>query len=161
MSSARKKILLDANILIKAFPENEADKLNPTIKALRQQIRAWLKDDTVEVCVTPLVRYEVLNVPSHLPTDKLRAMLEQFKTHDINNEVATLAAHLTQDVIQEKERRAIANKEAYSEEQKRTTKLKLRFDVFHVAAADVHGLEVVSHDKDIQLIQQVLQHRSR
>lgn len=151
-----KKILLDTNIAIKAFDDlKPSQKDDPEIKLLRQKVRNWLLAPDVELSITPLIRFEVLNKPglSKERLLKLNAAMDQLNTRDINNEVATLAATLLHQVMDEKRRRLAENKETYSDEQERITALKYRFDVFHVAAEKVHGLELVSHDDDIKLIQ--------
>jgi predicted nucleic acid-binding protein len=153
-----KKILLDTNITIKAFDElTPEEKAQTEVKGLLDQVRSWLRDPYVELSITPLIRFEVLNKSGmgEERLKKLSAAMDQLSTHAINNEVATLAAHLSQQVMFEKKRRVEANKETYSDQQERITALKLRFDAFHVATEKVHGLELISHDPDIKLIQQV------
>ena len=152
--SAIRKILLDTNILIKVF-DTPSEKQTDEIKELRQQIFTWLKDENVLLCITPLIRFEVLNRPSNSKIEILKNALDLLRTEEIDNKVAERAADLLQKVMVEKKRRVEANKEIYSPEQERITKLKLRFDVFHVATEIRHQLELESKDTDIKFIQEV------
>jgi hypothetical protein len=114
-------------------------------------------DKSVELSITPLIRFEVLNKPN-MAIDrvrKLNAAMDLLSTKEITNATAVKAAELVHLTLAEKKRRVEINKETYTDEQKRISNLKLRFDAFHVATEIIHQLSLVSHDEDIKLIQQM------
>jgi hypothetical protein len=146
--SRSQTILLDTNRVIALLETVEG----------REELRQLLINPQIELVVTPLIRFEVLSKPntSNAHFDKLDQAMDGFKTYEIGSDEARLAAKLITRVMEEKARRVAEKKESYSDEQKKITKLKLRFDVFHVASAKVNSLNLKSQDKDIELIQDVL-----
>ncbi len=153
-----KRILLDTNMVIKAFDNSNQTAENQTQKIeITQQIRAWLQDDSIELSITPLIRFEVLNKPG-MPSsriNKLNAAMDLLSTKEITNATAIKAAELVSLTLAEKKRRLDANNESHTAEQQRLSNLKLRFDAFHVATEIVHELKLVSNDSDIKLIQKL------
>lgn len=148
-----KKVLLDANLLIRAFdgdPGNDED-----MRALGE-IQRLNDDPEVELlAITPLIRFEVLrgirrDSPAELKEaiTRLDAQLDNyFADIQITSEVARLAADVYRYVQAQRTRDSTQSF------------LDLRrhgFDLLHCACADIFGLQIISQDAHIPKIQQLI-----
>ena len=133
-----KKILLDTNLIIAAFDNNNA--------AAQEQLRQLLNDEEVAFAISPLIRYEVLRGVSFTDEEKyeaLNAILNGFEEFDIGKDVANLSSHLF---------RFARSKKADGE---KSLVDKRSFDIFHYATAQCNALELCSNDRDLTKLQQL------
>ena len=146
----KQKILLDTNYVIAAYDTGQLE--------LRETVRKLMLDQNVELAITPLIRFEVLNKPNISEThfNRLDALMGLLRTYEIRNVEAKLAAQLLQKAMHIKEVNLIKNNQPpHSEQQKKIAELKLRFDAFHVASAAVNGLNLLSEDLGIQSLKEI------
>ncbi|MCK5903090.1 MAG: PIN domain-containing protein [Cocleimonas sp.] len=121
-------ILIDANLIISAFDSDNKDAL--------KKIMEWVKDDCVVLCITPLIRYEVLRGVPFNDDDKykeLQRILNSFRELEIRRNTSELASHLFR----------------YAKYSERKIVDKRSFDVFHCSTAQCNQLEIKSFDDDI------------
>ena len=135
-------VLLDANLLIAVF-----DQSGTTSELLRQSATAklttYLENPDIKLVITPLIRYEVLRGLSWQDAEgynHLKQVLDGFTEIDINRNVSELAANLFRF-----DRTTNAGAQRNVE--------KRKFDVFHLACAKCHGLDLASQDTDIESLQ--------
>lgn len=106
-----------------------------------------MRDETIAVAITPLIRYEVLRGigwQENERYDELQDLLGDFEEFDIDREVSELAANLYRfDVEQSKINNIPRNFE------------KRKFDMFHFASAVCNNLELSSQDSDIAKLRQL------
>ncbi|MEZ5534503.1 MAG: PIN domain-containing protein [Thiolinea sp.] len=142
-----RKVLLDANLLIGALDEQGAT--SPAERdAARQVLASLLKDETVTLVITPLIRYEVLRGiiwQDQARFDQLKRVLDGLTELDVNRGVSELAANLFR-----------FDRSEGNGGQRNIEKRK--FDVFHFASARYHGLELVSQDSDMTAIGSLFDH---
>lgn len=130
--------LLDTNFLIYLTDENaEPEKRKMVLQTMAEK----LQQDDVSFVISPLIRYEVLRGVDWQNIEKLNALkqaLAQFKSLAITQEISDLA-------------RDLYRFDKFDSIQNHTPKNldKRKFDVFHYATAYVNGLEILSHDSDI------------
>nr|CAA6811711.1 MAG: PilT protein domain protein [uncultured Thiotrichaceae bacterium] len=135
-----RKVLLDANLLIAVFDETPRTS-EPQRGQAKRKLNTLLSDETVTLVITPLIRYEVLrgiswDDPSNFI--QLKQALDGLTELDVNQGVSELAANLFRFRRSEDESRGIKRKEE-----------KHKFDMFHLASAKQHSLELASQDSDI------------
>jgi predicted nucleic acid-binding protein len=135
-------VLLDANLLIAALDQN-----GTTSELLRQSATAklttYLENPDIRLVITPLIRYEVLRGLSWQDAEgynNLKQVLDGFTEIDKNRNVSELAANLFRF-----DRTTNAGAQRNVE--------KRKFDVFHLACAKIHGLDLASQDTDIASLQ--------
>lgn len=135
-------VLLDANLLIAVF-----DQSGTTSELLRQtataKLTTYLENPDIKLVITPLIRYEVLRGLSWQDAEgynNLKQVLDGLTEIDVNRNVSELAANLFRFD------RAV-NAGAQRNVEKR------KFDVFHLACAKCHGLDLASQDTDIASLQ--------
>lgn len=133
-----RKVLLDANLLIAALDEGSTTSEAERTKA-KQTLAALLSDAEVTLIITPLIRYEVLRGIGWQDQGRfaqLKQALDGLTELDVNRQVSELAADLFRF-----ERAECADSQRNLE--------KRKFDVFHLASAKCHDLELASQDSDI------------
>lgn len=130
--------LLDTNFLIYLYDDNADD--TQYAEVLEKFVELSQQDD-VKFAISSLIYYEVLRGVNWQDNEKL-AMLKQelakFQPFLITQEIADLARDLYRFDKFDTERNGIAKNLD-----------KRKFDVFHYATAYVNGLEMLSHDTDI------------
>lgn len=130
--------LLDTNFLI-YLADEEADPTKR--KMVLEKMAEVLQQDDVSFVISPLIAYEVLrgvNWDNPKKLNDLKNALAAFKPLVITQEIADLARDLYRFDKFDAERNGV---------EKNLDKRK--FDVFHYATAYVNGLEMLSHDTDI------------
>jgi predicted nucleic acid-binding protein len=133
-----RKVLLDANLLIGSLDESGTTSRSQRDEA-KLILNKLLSDENVTLVITPLIRYEVLrgiswdNQENYI---KLKQVLDGLTELDVNREVFELAANLFRFDRSE------------NDAQQRNIE-KRKFDVFHLASAKRHSLELASQDSDI------------
>jgi predicted nucleic acid-binding protein len=128
-----KKVLLDANLIISAFDSKNAEAL--------EKITLLLNDDS-ELCITPLIRYEVLRGIAFDDADRydrLCEILNSFIELDIKRNSSELASCLFR----------------YAKSCKRDIVNKRSFDVLHCTTALCNQCELQSNDGDIAKIEKL------
>ena len=133
-----RKVLLDANLLIGALDESGRTSEEQRDEA-KEILNALLSDVEVTLVITPLIRYEVLRGISWDNQDnfnQLKRALDGLTELDVNREISELAADL------------FRFDRAENDAQQRNIE-KRKFDVFHLASAKRHSLELASQDSDI------------
>jgi predicted nucleic acid-binding protein len=133
-----RKVLLDANLLIAALDDGSTTSEAERAKA-KQTLAALLSDTEVALIITPLLRYEVLRGIDWQDQErffKVKQSLDGLTELDVNRPVSELAANLFRF-----DRATYTGKERNIE--------KRKFDVFHLASAKCHDLELASQDSDI------------
>ncbi len=135
-------VLLDANLLIAAL-----DDSGTTSKQLRQsaitKLASFLENPDIKLVITPLIRYEVLRGVSWNDAGRynsLKQVLDNLTEIDVDRKVSELAANLFR-----------FDRLINAQGQKNVEKRK--FDVFHLACAKCHGLDLASQDTDIASLQ--------
>ena len=136
------KVLLDANVWINAF--KLGDGLDSAeIQSSKQLLESILNDDTADIVITPLIRYEVLR--GCKSEQEYRQYLEAFEPLlelDIERDVAELSARLFQQDRLTNQSQNIN---------------KRNFDVFHFATAKLNQLELKTHDQGFQQLESLYQ----
>lgn len=130
-----KTILLDANLLISAFDTKE--------KVAVEAMRKLLKDDSISLAITPLIRYEVLRsveFTDDVLHEKLKERLNGFEEFDITRDISELSTALFRYAKSEGK----VNPENVN---------KRSFDIFHWATAKCNELEIESNDGDIDRLE--------
>lgn len=134
--------LLDSNFLTYVLEGKNIDENDVDLLERLTDLLALVNDDTVELVITPLLRYEFLRKFSwqHENEDfnKFRAAVEEFTWLDISKDVTDLATDLYRLDKFEAESKGIAKNLE-----------KRKFDVFHFATAKINGIELLSNDKHI------------
>ena len=137
-------ILLDTNLLIKAFDQDS--ETSPEDRDIaREQLKALLRDDSVAFAITPLIRYEFLRHVAWGDDERLQILLnsiQSFEAFEINSEVSDVATALFQ----------LDTYEAQQHNQEKNID-KRKFDAFHLAAAKCNDLELVSDDSDVAMLE--------
>lgn len=134
-------VLLDSQLLILALDATEQDV--EKIARAKEKLTKLLQDDTVKLCITPLIRYEVMRGLKSCDNSHISAVLSSFMMFDIKENIGKLAADLFYHS------RVISPEEPLVD--KRT------FDVFHFASAQCYALELETWDKDFNKIERVYQ----
>lgn len=83
------EILLDSNILIPAFENENSDEA--------EKLRELMADKNVAIFITPLISYEVLRVIAWINRDKyekVKESLSMIPFIDINHKITYLASEL-------------------------------------------------------------------
>lgn len=133
-----RKVLLDANLLIAALDDGGTTSEAERTKA-KQTLAALLSNAEVTLIITPLIRYEVLRGISwqdQVRFAQLKQSLDGLTELDVNRPISELAANL------------FRFDRAENPDQQRNIE-KRKFDVFHLASAKFHDLELASQDSDI------------
>lgn len=133
-----RKVLLDANILIAALDETGNTKDKQKTQAT-QLLNTLLSSEEVKLIITPLIRYEVLRGVEWDDAERyarLKDSLDKLVELDVNREVSELASNLFR-----------YDRSINIASQRNIEKRK--FDVFHLASAKCHHLEIASQDSDI------------
>ncbi|SKA71563.1 PIN domain-containing protein [Thiothrix eikelboomii] len=133
-----RKVLLDANLLIAALDNGSTTSEAERTKA-KQTLAALLSNAEVALIITPLIRYEVLRGIGWQDQErffKVKQSLDGFTELDVNRQVSELAANLFR-----------FDRATHTDQQRNIEKRK--FDVFHLASAKCHDLELASQDSDI------------
>ena len=133
-----RKVLLDANLLIAALDDGSTTSEAERTKA-KQTLAALLSNAEVTLIITPLIRYEVLRGigwQDQVRFAQLKQSLDGLTELDVNRHVSELAANL------------FRFDRAENPDQQRNIE-KRKFDVFHLASAKCHDLELASQDSDI------------
>ncbi|MFI0399803.1 MAG: type II toxin-antitoxin system VapC family toxin [Thiolinea sp.] len=139
-----RRILLDTNLLIAALDQDNQTSIDKKEEAV-QLLTDLLNNSNVALAITPLIRYEVLRGiawKDSVRYEELKDTLKYFEEVDIGSDVSELAANLYRFDIA----KAKANNEKRNFE-------KRKFDIFHLASAQCHKLELVSQDSDIAKLQ--------
>ena len=126
-----KKVLLDANLIISV-----SDRNNKKYQESLEKITLLVEDNNIELCITPLIRYEVLRgIPFDDPDsyEDLKEMLNGFIELDIKRNTSELASNLFR----------------YARHRDRGIVNKRSFDVFHCTTAKCNQCELHSNDGDI------------
>ena len=129
-----RKVLLDTNLIISA-----SDVTNINHNDAFDIIESLTNSDDIELCITPLIRYEVLRgIPFDDPHtyDELKEMLDGFIELDIKRNTSELASNLFR----------------YAKHCERRIVDKRSFDVFHCTTAICNSCDIHSNDGDIQKI---------
>lgn len=135
-------VLLDANLLIAALDDSgtTSEQLRQTATAT---LEAFLENPDITLVITPLIRYEVLRGVGWQDKERytnLKQALDGLTEIDVNRNVSELAANLFR-----------FDRSVNLVKQKNVDKRK--FDVFHLACAKCHGLDLASQDTDIAALQ--------
>lgn len=133
-----RKVLLDANLLIGALDESGTTSEEQRDEA-KEILNALLSDEEATLVITPLIRYEVLRGivwGNQENFNQLKQVLDGLTELDVNRDVSELAADLFRFDRSE------------NDAQQRNIE-KRKFDVFHLASAKRHLLELASQDTDI------------
>ena len=131
------KVLLDANLIISA-----SDRENEKHQEALEKIIILVEDNDIELCITPLIRYEVLRgIPFDDPHsyEDLKEMLDGFIELDIKRNTSELASNLFR----------------YARHRGRGIVNKRSFDVFHCTTAKCNQCELHSNDGDIANIERL------
>ena len=150
----RRGVLLDANLLIKALDKKSVFSSEERHLA-RTKLAGFLRDDAVDVAITPLIRYEFLRHVEFEDSERYKTLEEaiaEFVVLDIKSDISDLATKLYQFQMQED----------VASGTKRNLE-KRKFDTFHLASAKCNNYELASDDSDIAklelLYQRLLQAR--
>ena len=133
-----RKVLLDANLLIAALDDSSTTSAIEREKA-KQTLNDLLSQEDIALVITPLIRYEVLRGIAWQDQTRfaqLKQSLDALTELDVNRRVSELSAHL------------FRFDRAENTDQQRNIE-KRKFDVFHLASAKCHDLELASQDSDI------------
>lgn len=135
-------VLLDANLLIAALDDSGTTS-EPKRQSAKARLAGFLENPEVTLVITPLIRYEVLRGVGWQDTERynnLKQALDGLTEIDVNRNVSELAANLFRydHMINAKKQKNIE---------------KRKFDVFHLACAKRHGLDLASQDTDIAALQ--------
>ncbi|MBD8634320.1 PIN domain-containing protein [Stenotrophomonas sp. CFBP 13725] len=134
----KRAILLDTNMLIGAFDTDEENAKHLQDKA---RLAELLRDDSVKLTISPLIRYELLRGAKRVPLDALEAILDDFQEFDVGSKDARMAAEIFRHDRQPGMESSIDKK---------------RFDVFHCVCAKLNDLDMISNDQDIEKIQKII-----
>lgn len=129
--------LLDTNLLIGAF---DGEPGNTEHEAAAERLRRLLEDPSVQLAITPLIRYEVLRGAARIGVDELDEVLDGFREFEIRGSDGRRAAELFREA---KARGLVLNKRV--------------FDLFHCVCADANQLEIASQDGDIPKIKNLIE----
>lgn len=143
-----RKVILDANVLISVLNHDRATS-EEQYRTAKSTLESLLRDDSVGIVLTPLVRHEVMRgVPrSDLSKiEKIRALLDGFETISITDEISEVATTIFR-IIKEQD----ANNGIFER-----VPSKLGFDIMHVATAHVYDLDIISNDPDIDRLKSIL-----
>lgn len=132
-------VLLDSQLLILALDATGQDA--EKIAQAKAKLINLLQDDRVRLCITPLIRYEVMRGLKSRDSSHISAVLSSFMMFDIKENIGKLAADLFYHS------KIISPEEPLVD--KRT------FDVFHFATAQCNALELETWDKDFNKIERV------
>lgn len=136
------KILLDANVLIKAIEDEKSEE--------RKTIVSLLQDEETAVFITPLIRYEVLrgiNWKDNTLYSKGQRFINLLSNLNIDEAISSEAADLFR-----------FERTMREQNQQQSKKIdKHNFDVMHFSTSKVYGLELKSHDKDMEAREQLYQ----
>ncbi|URL06514.1 PIN domain-containing protein [Avibacterium sp. 21-595] len=138
----KRNILLDSNILMIAISDKKSNE--------RKQLINLLKDENINVFVTPLIRYEILRGVTWNDNEAFKnhsEALKQLETINIDQKIsdtATLLFRLEREIRQQN-----------GQTPKKID--KHNFDVMHFATAKVYQLEWLSNDKDMQSWEELYQ----
>lgn len=133
-----REVLLDANMLMAVFDEGGSTS-QVKRDAAKQKMAELLSDEQVRVVITPLIRYEALRGIGWQHSERyqqLKQALDSIQELDVNREISELAANLFRF-------------DWFKNPDSNRNIDKRRFDVFHLASAKCHDLEVVSQDSDL------------
>lgn len=141
-----RKVLLDANLLIAALDDSSTTSAIEREKA-KQTLNDLLSQEDIALVITPLIRYEVLRGIAWQDQTRfaqLKQSLDALTELDVNRRVSELSAHL------------FRFDRAENTDQQRNIE-KRKFDVFHLASAKCHDLELASQDSDIAGLEDLYQ----
>lgn len=141
-----RKVLLDANLLIAALDESSTTSPEEREKA-KTTLNDLLSQGDVALVITPLIRYEVLRGiawQDQTRFTQLKQSLDALTELDVNRRVSELSAHLFRF-----DRAQASNGQRNIE--------KRKFDVFHLASAKCHDLDLASQDSDIAGLEDLYQ----
>ena len=141
-----RKVLLDANLLIAALDDSSTTSAIEREKA-KQTLNDLLSQEDIALVITPLIRYEVLRGiawQDQVRFAQLKQSLDGLTELDVNRHVSELAANL------------FRFDRAENTDQQRNIE-KRKFDVFHLASAKCHDLELASQDSDIAGLEDLYQ----
>lgn len=130
--------LLDTNLLIGAF---DGEPGNTQHEAVAERLRQLLEDPSVQLAITPLIRYEVLRGAARIGIDELDEVLDGFREFEIRGSDGRRAAELFREA---RVKGVVLNK-------------KHTFDLFHCVCADANQLEIASQDGDIPKIKNLIE----
>jgi len=138
-------VLLDAQILIGALdPEAIMDESER--EAAKQVIQSLIDDPLRRLAITPLLRYEVMcGIKNEVIFKSIDAFLGQAEVFEITDREAYSAINLFRLARQ----RNVDLKNP-------TEPKKYKFDLMHVASAEVNALEFESRDKGITTLKKLL-----
>lgn len=129
-------VLLDANLLIGALDGEDGNGVHDDSLATYAALAA---DPDVKFAISPLIRYEVLRGLDEGDVEAVNAILNDMKEFEVRGQEAVRAA----DVF----RKA------------RQTDIRLdkrAFDVFHCVCAEINELEMLSKDRHVEQIQNLM-----
>ncbi len=126
-------ILLDANVLIGAFDHDASNANHIEAKAM---VRELLKDDSVKIAITPLIRYEVLRGVRRISLETMQTILNDFQEFEITDIEGNAASQIYRTALNKGQKLD-----------------KRSFDVFHYVVAHIRQLEWKSLDSDIAKIE--------
>ncbi|MDA8451330.1 PIN domain-containing protein [Acidovorax sp. NCPPB 3859] len=129
--------LLDTNLLIGAF---DGEPGNTEHEAAAERLRQLIDDPSVQLAITPLIRYEVLRGAVRIGVDELNDVLNGFREFEIRGSDGRRAAELFREA---KAQGLVLNKRT--------------FDLFHCVCADANRLEIASQDGDIPKIKNLIE----
>ncbi|AVS81471.1 type II toxin-antitoxin system VapC family toxin [Paracidovorax avenae] len=129
--------LLDTNLLIGAF---DGEPGNAEHEAATVRLRQLLEKPSVQLAITPLIRYEVLRGAARISVDELDKVLDGFREFEIRGSDGRRAAELFREA---KAQGLVLNKRA--------------FDLFHCVCADANQLDIASQDGDIPKIKTLIE----
>ncbi len=141
-----RKVLLDTNLLIAVFDKNSTTDTQKRQDA-EKILESLLEDENSILIITPLIRYEVLrgiSIQDQTLFNEVKQSLDGLTELDITRDISELAADLFRFD------RANTNSQPKNIE-------KRKFDVFHLASAKCHDLELASQDSDIQKLETLYQ----
>lgn len=136
--SEKRQVLLDTNMLIGAF---DTDENNPQHLQAKEEVIALLNDETIQVAITPLIRYEVLRGIKRISQDRMQAILNQFESFEISAEVANKSAEIFHKIPSSADLNDVQRKN-----------YKHNFDIIHYTVSELYQLELLSKDSDIEKI---------
>ncbi len=134
-------VLLDSQLLILALDATGQDA--EKITQAKAKLINLLQDDRVKLCITPLIRYEVMRGLKNRDNSHISAVLSSFMMFDIKENIGKLAADLFHHS------KMISPKEPLVD--------KRSFDVFHFVSAQCYELDLETWDKDFNKIERVYQ----
>ncbi|RRD90329.1 type II toxin-antitoxin system VapC family toxin [Conchiformibius steedae] len=133
------RYLLDSNYLI-ALEDSSHSKHQDVLSDMTGK----LQNTQTVFFITPLIRYEFLRGLDWVSNGRLNQaeqILSGFDLLEINKEISDLARDLYRfDKFESQQNHQNRNLE------------KNKFDMFHFATAQIHGLEILSNDTDIKKI---------